>query len=95
VRITGCGVRGSTAVLGVPQVRVRVPTTQTIAHVANVALRPVVGVICLYEPIALVTSLPSVSELSRRHRVLAPIILLGLAAHFYWPPTPPRNPRSD
>jgi hypothetical protein len=46
--------------------------------------RQVVTLTCLYEALALITRKPpTISAISKNHRVVAPIILLGLALHFW------------
>jgi hypothetical protein len=48
--------------------------------------RQVVTLTCLYEALALITRKPpTISAMPKRHRVVAPIVLLGLAYHFWLP----------
>lgn len=53
---------------------------------ADLFLKWGVGVACLYESVAIASgATPTISNEVGRHDWLGPIILGGLALHFYWP----------
>ena len=51
---------------------------------AHKALRVVVATLCSYEVVAItLRKTPTLTKLNRKHPVIAPAILVGLAVHFY------------
>lgn len=52
----------------------------------NQITKTCVAALCGYETVAIMSrgKLPTLTRLNHQYRVIAPVILSGLAAHFYW-----------
>jgi hypothetical protein len=81
-RLPAPGAAGDGAA-GDPQTGPCSPMKQGLPPGAGTHLRHVVFALCAYECAALYTGLPTLTVLASRHRLLAPVLLGGLAVHLY------------